>query len=271
MPLVEVAPDRRLNVVRRGEGPPLLLIQGMSGNVTHWGEPFLRALAERFDVVAFDHRGVGWSDRVTEPFTIRDLADDAARVLDAVGIDRVHVLGISMGGMVAQELALAHRERVERLVLGCTYAGGEGSALTAPEVVQLLGEAMLSGDRERAMRVGFQVNLSQTHRAQPGAFEEFQRIGLMKPAAVQVIALQAQAIQSHDTSTRLPSLDAPTLVVHGTEDRMLVVDNGRLIARLVPDARLVELEGVGHMFWWEQPERVAELLAEFLLEAPVAQ
>ena len=265
MPLVEVEPGRRLNVVRRGSGPPLLLVMGMSGNVVHWHEPFLALLQERFSVVAFDHRGVGWSERVTEPFTIVDLADDAARVLDAVGLERAHVMGISMGGMVAQELALGHRERVDRLVLGCTYAGGAGSSLAAEEDFAPLAAAMAAGDREGAMRAGFALNLSARYGEREGAFDEFQRIGLTKPAATSVIGLQMQAIMGHDTSGRLGELDVPTLVVHGTEDRMVPVANGRRIAELVPGARLEELEGVGHLFWWEEPERVAALLEEFLL------
>ena len=269
MPQVEIAPGRKLNVVRRGDGPPLLLIQGMSGNVVHWSEPFLQALQERFDVIAFDHRGVGWSEWVKDPFTIADLADDAALVLDAVGVERAHVLGISRGGMVAQELALSHRDRVNRLVLGCTYSGGEGSALTDPEAFAPLAQAMMAGDRDAAMREGFALNLSAAHGAREGVFDEFVRIALTKPAATPVIMLQLQAIQGHDTSTRLPQLDVPTLVIHGTEDRMLAVDNGRMVARLVPGARLVELDGAGHLFWWEQPERVVELLDEFLLGARV--
>jgi pimeloyl-ACP methyl ester carboxylesterase len=268
MPLVEVAPDRKLNVVRRGEGPPLLLIQGMSGNVVHWGEPFLQALQERFDVIAFDHRGVGWSSWVTEPFTIRDLADDAARVLDAVGVQRADVLGISMGGMVAQELALAHPDRVQRLVLGCTYAGGEGSSLADPEDFAPLAEAMRTGDRDGAMRAGFALNLSPTYGAREGAYDEFVRVALTKPASTKVILLQLQAVSAHDTSTRLGQITAPTLVLHGTEDRMLGVANGRRIAQLIPDARLVELEGVGHLFWWEAGERVLAELDAFLLGAP---
>ncbi|HYF25760.1 MAG TPA: alpha/beta fold hydrolase [Baekduia sp.] len=267
MPLVEVAPDRRLNVVRRGRqgAPGLLLVQGMSGNVVHWTEPLLQALQEHFDVVAFDHRGVGWSDRVTEPFSIRDLADDGVRVLDALGLERAAVLGISMGGMVAQELALAHRERVDKLVLGCTYAGGAGSALTAPEDFAPLAEAMRAGDRDAVMRHGFDLNLSSGWARSQGAYEEFQRIASTKPASQAVIMLQLQAIGGHDTSARLPSLDVPTLVVHGSDDRMLPVANARRIAELIPGARLEVLHGAGHLFWWEQPDRVLELLEDFLL------
>jgi 3-oxoadipate enol-lactonase len=128
---------------------------------------------------------------------------------------------------------------------------------------------MLSGDRELAIRTGFEVNVSAEFAAREGAYDAFRAMAKALPAPVPVIMLQMQAIAAHDTSGRLPSLAAPTLVIHGDQDEMLPVDNGRLIASLVPGARLEILEGVGHMFWWEQPERSAELLREHAL-APSA-
>ena len=159
MPHAEVA-GRNLHYVREGEGEPLLLIQGLSGNHMHWGDDFLGLLHPHFDVIAYDHRGIGHSDPAGGPFTIADLADDAAGLLDALGIESAHVLGISMGGMTAQELALRHPEKVRTLALGCTYAGGEDSAMTDPSVVQRLGELFMTGRVEEALRYGFEVNVS---------------------------------------------------------------------------------------------------------------
>src|SRR5437868_7018373 len=148
MPAIPVG-EVELDYERSGEGPPLLAIMGMSGTALHWGEPFLRELRRDFDVITYDHRGVGASSRLEGPVTIRQLADDAAELLSALELGSVHVLGVSMGGMIAQELALAHPERVRTLALGCTYCGGPGSALTSERVIQRLGDAMLSGDRRR--------------------------------------------------------------------------------------------------------------------------
>ena len=254
-----------LHHVRRGSGEPLLLVQGMSGTHLSWGEAFLDALAPRFDVVAYDHRGIGFSPAAEEPFTIVDLADDAVGLLDALGWDSAHVLGISMGGMVAQELALRHPDRVRTLALGGTYAGGADQRLTSPEVGQRLFAAMKSGDRELALRTGWEINVSRAFSADEAAYAAFREAALGAPARVPMIARQAQAIAGHDASRRLGAIAVPTLVIHGDEDEMLPVENGRWIAEQIRGARYEELEGVGHMFWIEQPERVAGLLAEHML------
>src|SRR3984957_5065102 len=159
-----------LDVERSGSGPPLLLIMGMSGTSLHWGEPFLELLREDFEVIAYDHRGVGISTHIDGEVTIEQMAEDAAGLLAALEIDSAHVLGISMGGMIAQELALAHPERVRTLTLGCTYCGGEGSAMAAQADIQGLAEAMLSGDRERAIKAGWEINVSPQFAADADAW-----------------------------------------------------------------------------------------------------
>jgi 3-oxoadipate enol-lactonase len=261
---------RRLFHQRRGAGEPLLLIQGMSGTHLAWGEPFSGDLERDFDVVAYDHRGIGRSDRVDDPFSIADLAEDAAGLLDELGWESAHVLGISMGGMVAQELALRHPGRVRTLALGCTYCGGPGSSLAPQATLEKLSAGMLSGDQELAIRNGFEVNVSPAFAAADGTYETFRAMAKSLPAPVPVIMLQMQAIAGHDTSGRLPSLELPTLVVHGDRDEMIPVGNGRLIAALIPGARLEVLEGVGHMFWWEQPRRSAELVRAHALAGRAA-
>jgi 3-oxoadipate enol-lactonase len=250
---------RRLFHQRRGAGEPLLLIMGMSGTHLSWGEPFLGDLERDFDVVAYDHRGIGRSDPESQAFSIADLAEDAAGILDALGWDEAHVLGISMGGMIAQELALRHPERIRTLTLGCTYCGGPGSALAPQATIDKLSAGMMSGDRELAIRNGFEVNVSAAFAADEANYETFRAMAKALPAPVPVIMLQMQAIAQHDTSARLPGLTGlPTLVIHGDEDAMLPVQNGKLIASLIPDATLDVLEGVGHMFWWERPGHSAE-------------
>jgi pimeloyl-ACP methyl ester carboxylesterase len=254
------AGDVELDYERSGSGEPLLLIMGMSGTALHWRAAFLDLLRRDFEVFAYDHRGVGASTRLEGPLTIAQMADDAAALLRALDVDSVHVMGISMGGMVAQELALSSPELVRTLTLGCTYCGGPGSALTGADVTQRLGEAMMSGDRARALRVGWEINVSATMAADEEAAAEFIALGDQRAVAVPVVLAQMQAVLGHDTSARLPQLRMPTLVIHGTEDQMLPVQNGRLIASLIPGAELEIFDGVGHMFFWERPERTAELV-----------
>jgi 3-oxoadipate enol-lactonase len=275
MAKVEVA-GRELHYERAGSGEPLLLIQGMSGTHVSWGEPFKDALDEGFDVVAFDNRGIGLSAPVDGPFTIVEMAEDAAGLLEELGLQSAHVVGISMGGMIAQELALAHPDRLRSLTLGCTYCGGSGSQLMPEENMQKLVAGMASGDRDKAIRAGYEVNLSPAFRSDEGTYAArsdegtyaaFHKMATTVPAAKATIELQAQAIFGHDTSGRLGEITVPTLIVHGTEDGVLPFPNGELIASLMPAARFEVLEGVGHMFWWEQPQRSAELIREHALAA----
>ncbi len=245
---------------RSGAGEPLLLIQGMSGTHLTWGEPFLSRLRPDFDCVVFDNRGIGNSDQVEAPFTIADLAADALAVMDAAGFETAHVLGISMGGMTAQELALAHPDRLRSLTLGCTYPGGPGSSLIAPDDAGPLLEALSSGNLDRALRAMYEANLSPTFRAEESHFADFTAMAKALPARRQTVQLQMGAIGGHDTQARIADITAPTLVIHGTEDKMIPPTNGELIASLIPGAGLKILDGVGHMFWWEQPEHSAELI-----------
>jgi 3-oxoadipate enol-lactonase len=266
MPKIAVR-GTELHYERAGSGEPLLLIQGMSGTHVSWGEPFRSALEESFDVVAFDNRGIGLSERISEPFTIAELAADTAELLERLEVESAHVVGISMGGMIAQELALAHPQRLRSLTLGCTYCGGEGSRLMPQENLEKLAAGMASGNRDQAIRAAYEVNLSPGFRADEDAYAAFHEMATKVPAAKQVIELQAQAIFGHDTSARLGEISAPTLIVHGTVDGVLPFANGEQIAALMPAARFEALEDVGHMFWWEQPQRSAELIREHALAA----
>ena len=264
MPKVAL-PGTELNYERAGEGEPLLLIQGMSANHLAWGRPFSSLLEKSFDVIAFDNRGMGRSAPVTEAFSIAEMAADTAALLEALEIESAHVLGISMGGMIAQELALAHPERLRSLTIGCSYCGGPGSQLMDPADFQGLVEAMSSGDQQKVFRAMWELNLSPGFRKDESRYAEFTAMAEALPAPKQTIGLQMQAIGAHDTSARLPAVRVPTLVVHGTLDRVLSYPNGPLIASLMTGARLETLEEIGHMFWWEQPERSAELVREHAL------
>jgi pimeloyl-ACP methyl ester carboxylesterase len=266
MPKLQVG-EHELHYERSGSGAPLLLIQGMSGTRLTWGEPFLAPLRESFEVIVFDNRGIGLSGPATRPFSIVDLAEDTAALLEQLDLEDAHVVGISMGGMIAQELALARPERLRSLTLGCTYCGGPGSELMPGESGQKLMTAMASGDREQAIRAMYEINLSPAFRNDESHYAAFREMAIAGRAAKATIELQAQAIFGHDTSSRLGEISTPTLIIHGTEDAVLPYANGELIASLMAAAQLKTFEGTGHMVWWEQPERSAELIREHALAA----
>jgi pimeloyl-ACP methyl ester carboxylesterase len=266
MPSVD-AGGTELYYERAGSGEPLLLIQGMSATHLAWGQPFRSALERDFDCIVFDNRGMGKSGPAETPFSIVDLAGDTLALLDALEIERAHVVGISMGGMIAQELALAHPERIRTLTIGASYCGGPEGSLMAPEDLQLLGEAYASGEREQVLRAMWVINLSPGFRSDDSRFAAFAEMGSALPAPAPVVLEQMRACGDHDTHERLSQISVPTLIIHGDVDRLLGYNNGCEIASSIPGSRLETLEGVGHLFWWEQPERSAELIREHALAA----
>ncbi len=269
MPKV-TAGSRELYFEARGSGDPLLLIQGLSGTHLAWGERFLEALDASLQLIIYDHRGIGRSDAAGEPFTIGDLAEDAAALLDTLELETAHIMGISMGGMVAQELALAEPGRVRSLTLGCTYAGGPGSRLTDPSVAARLMTAAMSGDRELILRTAWEANTSAAFASDAGNFEEFRLMAMSLPVPVAVQLMQLNAVSGHDTSARLSAITTPTLVLHGTKDQILDSSNGEQIGGLIPGAQLELLDGAGHLFWWERPQESAALVVEHIASAMTA-
>lgn len=257
-------PGGLLAYVRRGAGQPLLLVMGVGGHHGMWSETFLADLAEQFDVIAFDHRGIGSSAWAEPGFTIGDLATDALALMDHVGWESAHVLGISMGGTVAQELALTAPERVRTLTLGCTWPGAlpDGASVWG-EAVMDLASAAQSDDLEAAARLMFAANVSPEFAAREGAFDEFAVAAGSVQVPGPVLLLQMTAAAAHEAVERLRDLDLPTLVLHGTADRIISPEGGRLLAEVIPGARLELLDGAGHLFYWERPEESAKLVREF--------
>lgn len=239
---------------RRGAGPPLLLVHGLG--YARWGwERVARPLARSFELLLYDNRGIGASEAPPGPYTVRELAADAVQVLDEAGVERAHVLGTSLGGMVAQELALAAPERVDKLVLASTTPGGAGARPMPEQTVRLLtGGATLRQLVENALAPDADVELVERilrHReatAQP--FEAW--------------SAQAAAGAGFDAFDRVGGIVAPTLVLTGTEDAVVDPRNSTLLAERIPDARLQLFDGGGHLFFWEQPDAFVAVVTEFL-------
>lgn len=247
--------------VRRGAGTPVLLIQGARAGHLHWGERFLTALSRRCAVVAYDHSGLGGSADVTDRSTMADLADDAARVLDAVGWSTAAVFGVSLGGVVAQELALRQPGRVQRLVLGGSNAGGAGSGTRGAGVDAQFAAALVPGDRSATSDNLFRLGVKDATAIDAQAWRDY-RTAEAVPANGPAILAQMAEYARHSTVSRLPQLRVPTLVVHGDADRIIDLEDAVTLARAIPGARLQVLSA-GHFFWLERPDEVAELVAEF--------
>lgn len=244
-----------------GSGSPLLAIMGLTGARYHW-RGFPERFADSFRVVTFDNRGVGETSAPKGPYTAAQMANDALALLDHLGIEKAAVLGVSMGGMIAQELALAAPARVTKLVLGCTSFGGRTAIPVPPETVMAFGNVGRGPD---ALRRVIELNFSETWRAANAAtVTELLEHGLahrMTPAGFQG---QLGAVATHDSYARIAQISAPTLVISGDEDHLIPVENSRLIAGLIPNARTEILPGVGHMFWIEAADAAATAIRGFL-------
>ena len=244
----------------RGDGPPLLLIHGLG--YARWGwEPVADRLAERFRVLLFDNRGIGGSDVPPGPYTADAMAGDAAQVLDEAGVECAHVVGTSLGGMVAQELALARPDRIDRLVLACTTPGGDGAFPLPQRTLELIAEAP-SLAPEVALRRFVENALADDAPAE--LVDRIYAHRLEHPPDPAGWAAQAAAGASFDAWDRVGGIAAPTLVLHGTADGVVDPRNAALLAERIPEARVRLFEGRGHLFFWEDPDGFVAVVEEFL-------
>jgi 3-oxoadipate enol-lactonase len=252
---------------QHGTGGPLLLVTGLGYAIWCW-EPQLPAFAAERAVVAVDNRGTGRSPKPPGPYSIEEMADDLAAVLDRLGIERTAVLGHSLGGYLAQELALRHPERVDALVLVGTAPGGPANV---PVPRATLGEWLASAQLPPAefaratMPSSFAAGWTDAH---PAAYEHFLAIRLEHPTPPEAWRAQFDAARAWTAVAHpLERIDVPALVVHGDGDRVVPVENGRELARRIPGAELHELPGRGHVPNLEEPAQFNELVLDFLARA----
>ena len=248
-----------------GSSPPVLLVMGLGMSSTGWWRT-VPVLAEAgLRVLTFDNRGVGRSERSPGPYTVAAMAADAVAVLDAAGVESAHVYGISLGGMIAQEVALRHGERVRALVLGATTPGGAAHAPPDAATLAFLDQrAQMTA--EHAVWASVPINYSARTRAQGGdriAEDIAQRLRF--PVEAEYYSAQLAAAQGHDAAARLGEIRAPTLVVHGTEDVLIPPANGERLAAAIPGAELALWPGAAHLYFTDEPEAdrgVARFLSE---------
>lgn len=229
--------------------PAVVLLEGMGGDIPGWRRN-IPHLATQLLVVAYDHRGNGLSEAPDRPTTMATYVDDCLAVLDELAIARAHVYGQSFGGMVAQELVLTHPERVRSAILACTHPGA--------------GHLVPSTGRAPKDRPWLQLYAPAFAEAHPEHVEEDLRVGREQPQHPEGQRRQWEAMQTWDAFDRLPTMRVPTLVVHGSEDGVIDVENARVLASRIPGAELAILEGAGHVYHSEQAEVADELVLDFV-------
>jgi pimeloyl-ACP methyl ester carboxylesterase len=251
-----------------GEGPPVLLITGLGLSGGAWWRT-VPVLARRFRVITFDNRGVGRSVSGTYSYTTEAMADDAISVLDSAGIEHAHVYGFSLGGMVAQQLALRHPERVRGLVLGATHPGGPRAIAPDQEALAFFRRRPeLPHDEAAWASVPYNYGpVCRRRHVARIAVDIAQRMA--HPFPPDAYRAQLYAAGLHNCLGRLDRVLAPTLIVHGGQDRMIPVGNARLLADRVPSSQLRILEHAGHLYPAEDLQ-VDEAIAEFLAESAPA-
>ena len=237
-----------------GQGKPLVLIMGYSGDRKGWIFQ-RRAFREHYRLVTFDNRGVGKTSKPDGVYSIRMMAEDTVGLMEHLGIEKAHMLGVSMGGMIAQEIAISYPERVDKLVLGCTSAGRGRTSGISPVFPEALGlkedytdddirslpilkvaQALCSYGFNRCLYRTFVVTLARI---------------FMRYCSVAGLTGQLEAVLTHDTFDRLAAISAPTMVITGTEDRIITPGSSEDLANGIPSARLVRIEGGSHAFFIE--------------------
>jgi len=246
-----------------GQGHPVVMIMGLAGDMKWW-ERQIPALSEHLQVMVFDNRGTGSTDKPDDRYSIRELADDTVGLMDALDVQSAHLVGVSMGGMIAQELCLNYPERVDRVVLGCTHCGGTGFIMPSPEAVKKLTLTRGKTLEEIARQVISIMFSPRYIREDPETIQAIVDRFVQKRQSRKDFRNQFWAIMGHNTYDRLPTIKTPTLVITGSEDFLVPPENAKILAQNIPEARLELLPGSGHCFFIEQSEEVNRILVDFL-------
>lgn len=265
MPYADSTDGARIYYEVSGTGSPVLLIMGLGSNAYGWART-VPWLSQHFQAITFDNRGTGRSDVPEGAYSIAQMAADAAAVLDAVGHVAAHVVGASLGGMIAQRFALTYVERVASLALLCTTPGGSRHVAASPEVLA----ALVQGGEDPSTvyrRNAWFLYGDETRERHPERIEEDLAYRSRIPTQPAGYFGQLQAAMAHDACAELARIRVPTLVLHGDADRLIPVANGETLASLIPGADLIRLPSAGHMLQADAGDSVRETLLDFLRRA----
>jgi 3-oxoadipate enol-lactonase len=246
-----------------GQGEPLLLIRGFATSAAMWYTQ-VPQLSEHFTVITLDNRDTGNSDRVAKPYTIKDMAGDVIALIEYLDRGAVHLLGISMGGMIAQQVALLRPDLIKCLMLGCTACDSGRGLTTDPKVVELfatLPELTDEANVRRSLPVFFSP---QTFKLRPDIIEEFVQKSTAQRPPLETFARHGQAMQGFQVCDQLHRITRPTLIQHGGADLLLPLFNAEELKERIPGSRLKIYEGLGHLFLMEDPETFNKDVLDFI-------
>lgn len=262
MPVAKIG-DHSLYYEIIGQGDPLVMIRGVGSNVDHWYDQ-VPALSQKYKLLVFDNRGIARSSDPGGPFSTRDMAADTIALMEAVGINKAHILGYSMGGMIAQEMALNHPEKVAGLILVATDCGISLRIKAKPEATRLFSEMIRLGTNEAKLAAAGCLFARQTFETKPQVIQRYTEISQRFPASQKMLAKQWAAVTQHDTCSRLVNIASPALAITGSEDVLIPPQNAAVMAERIPDAQLISIDGGGHLFLIEKPRQFNDAVIKFL-------
>lgn len=263
MPFEEIN-DAEIYYEVQGDGFPILMIQGLMANLDWWDPRLVDGLSDDFKVVTFDNRGAGRSGLSEEEFSIELFADDVSGLLGALGISSAHILGISMGGMIAQELYLNHPDKVKELVLCSTYCGGHRSVMPSEDVLEVLQMDRGGMSEEEIIEGTIPLLFTQDFIEKNPDFIELAKERMLRnPISEESYERQYGAIMKFDTCNRLHQIDTETLILHGKEDVLIPPENGKILNSSIPSSKLVYFENSAHGLM-EEMENVVTTILQFL-------
>ena len=242
----------------------ILLLTGLAAKRYGWYNQ-LEEFGRFYRTIALDHRDISDSDAVSDPYAIADLADDAAGAMQALGVQRTNVIGISLGGFVSLQLALRHPDLVDKLVLVSTSAGGATHVQPGPEMVALLTASRENVEPGELARRNYSLIMAPSFaESHPQTLENIAAIARYRPLTAQSYLRQLQSGQSHDVAQQLERIQAPTLVIHGDVDPLVPTGNGDYLAQHIPGAKHIVYHNVGHIPIMEVPEEFNRDVLAFL-------
>jgi pimeloyl-ACP methyl ester carboxylesterase len=246
-----------------GTGFPLILIRGLGSNADHWYDQ-VPLFSTSYKTIIFDNRGIGRSDKPEMDYTVPLMAEDVIGLMDALQIPEAHILGGSLGGLIAQQVAIKYPERVRGLILGCTGCGGSHIVRHLDKDKHATPESMYGASQEAAEKAIRSLFTEETIERHPEVIQKYIDTSQKHPPDQTTLIRQRNAVQQFDSFDELPNIKATTLILTGRDDVLVPPENSRILAERIPDSRLEIIPGGGHQFLIERSDLVNRLVLDFL-------